>query len=150
LIALRTHYQGRCDSDREGRLAILDCVDYEEFHKAFQAGELQMKTLGYYLNFFKDIRQEMIGDIRTNSLTFFNIGTRLGKFPPGWTVLADRGFAYDAFKYPNLNPHITPHFIQKRDQFTQEEMESDQVCCMLRLHQKPALPIRLIRQVFKM
>ena len=31
----------------------------------------------------------------------------LSKFPLGWVVLADRGFAYDALKDPNFNVHTT-------------------------------------------
>jgi len=59
---------------------------------------------------------------------------KLGKIPAGWAVLADRGFANDAKYYPNLNPHLTPHFLQprKRDQFGETEVARDQELSMLR------------------
>lgn len=53
----------------------------------------------------------------------------LDKFPKGWLILADRGFAYDAYKYPNINRHLTPAFIRKRDQFDLSELRADLNTC---------------------
>lgn len=105
---------------------------HQDMHMAYQTGELDHCMMAYYLNFFETSRLEMIDAIKDNGLVFFGIGTRLAKFPPGWIILADRGFAYDSGKYPCLNPIITPHFINKRKQFTQEEMEADLGCCKAR------------------
>ena len=43
--------------------------------------------------------------------------TRLAKLPAGYMVLAERGFAHNAPKYPNLNGQVTPHFKGERKQF---------------------------------
>jgi hypothetical protein len=57
----------------------------------------------------------------------------LQNLPPGWIMVGDRGFAYDALKYPNFNRHITPHFAHKdSEQFTQEELQADKILCSLR------------------
>jgi hypothetical protein len=39
--------------------------------------------------------------------------------------VTDRGFAHDAPKYTFLNPHITPHFLAKRQQFTKTDIKID-------------------------
>lgn len=60
--------------------------------------------------------------------------SRLRKIPAGWSVLADRGFANDARLYPNLNAHVTPHFLRprQRTQFESAEVGNDQELSMLR------------------
>jgi hypothetical protein len=59
-------------------------------------------------------------------------GAHLVGIPVGYLALADRGFAKDAAYYPNLNVHITPHFISGRAQFSSGEISEDRVCCELR------------------
>ena len=49
--------------------------------------------------------------------------------------MVDKGlpvFANDAIKYPNLNGHVTPHFLRGREQFTKGEILEDRDVCMLR------------------
>jgi hypothetical protein len=46
--------------------------------------------------------------------------------------VTDRGFAHDAPKYTFLNPHITPHFLAKRQQFTKGDIKIDRGVCTLR------------------
>ena len=58
--------------------------------------------------------------------------TRLAKIPPGFTVLADRGFYFDAPSYPNVNAQITPHFLTSREQFESNEVSRDLITCRLR------------------
>ena len=60
------------------------------------------------------------------------IKSRLGKIHPGWMILADRGFKDDAYLYPNFNHHLTPHFIQGREQFESTELHTDRIICKLR------------------
>jgi hypothetical protein len=60
------------------------------------------------------------------------VRTRLAKFPALWPVLADRGFSNDAYKYPNFNAQITPHFLVSRQSFEKGETEEDRVVCTLR------------------
>ena len=59
---------------------------------------------------------------------------RPSQIPAGWAILADRGFANDTKAYPNLNPHLTPHFLQPklRTQFETTEVAVDQEKSMLR------------------
>ena len=58
--------------------------------------------------------------------------TRLAKIPPGYTVLVDRGFYFDAPSYPNVNAQITPHFLTSREQFESDEVSRDSITCRLR------------------
>ncbi len=67
-----------------------------------------------------------------DSLDSCSLPTRLSKLPGNRTVLADRGFAYDAIRYPNANRHRTPHFITGRKQFSQKELTTDMITCRLR------------------
>ena len=46
--------------------------------------------------------------------------------------MADRGFANDSYLYPNLNHHITPHFLSGRSQFEAEEISKDREICKRR------------------
>ncbi len=71
--------------------------------------------------------------IKGNALEFFDkIPNHLPNLPRGWIVLADRGFAFDALKYPSLNAHVTPAFA-KTTAFAQEKLEEMWKICMLRL-----------------
>ena len=65
-------------------------------------------------------------------VTELKLPLRLGKFPAGWAILADRGFANDATRYPNMNVQMTPSFLSGREQFTYSELSSDMVKCKLR------------------
>lgn len=58
--------------------------------------------------------------------------SRLAKFPPGRPLLADRGFANDAYLYPNFNHHFTPHFLSGREQFEASEIGQDRKVCEFR------------------
>ena len=58
--------------------------------------------------------------------------SRLKKFPGGWGILADRGFARHQRIYPNWNRHYTPAFISGRKQFSYGELETDIRVCQLR------------------
>ena len=57
---------------------------------------------------------------------------RLAKIPPGYSNLANRGFASCAMYYPNLNAQITPHFLAGHEQFHQEEISADRLKCQVR------------------
>lgn len=69
---------------------------------------------------------------KKNRLVELRLPLRLGKFPPGWAILADRGFANDSTRYPNMNVQMTPSFLSGRDHFTLSELSSDMVKCKLR------------------
>ena len=53
------------------------------------------------------------------------MGRRLMKFPRGWKMLAERGFANTTYCYPNLNAQVTPAFLSGRDAFTVQEVATD-------------------------
>lgn len=74
--------------------------------------------------------------------------SRLRKIPAGWSVLADRGFANDARLYPNLNAHITPHFLRprQRTQFESAEVGNDQELSMLRYTSETIFPGSLTKK----
>lgn len=82
-----------------------------------------------------DLRKKMLDRLEgrvSNARHPLNVPTRLTKVPPGYSVLADRGFVFDSVKYPNLNSMVTPHFLGGREQFTKGEIEIDRGVCTLR------------------
>ena len=115
----------------------------------FRNGNLESCLLSEYLEVTKKLRKDMIAVLRGRplkglggevlSMSAYNarlvelrLPLRLGKFPRGWAILADRGFANDATRYPNMNVQMTPSFLSGRDQFTYSELSSDMVKCKLR------------------
>ena len=60
------------------------------------------------------------------------VKTRLAKLPICSTVLADRGFYFDAPSYPNVNAQVTPHFLSGQNQFESSEIDCDLITCRLR------------------
>lgn len=105
---------------------------FKRLHEKYLKGDLDPCLLSYWLSFPDNIIDinEMIDAIENGTLVVLE--RHLLNVPIGWIVLADRGFAYDCFKYPNMNKHITPHFIKKREQFTSEEIEKDKLSCTCR------------------
>ena len=59
-------------------------------------------------------------------------GPRVRKCPPGWTMLANRGFVGTAHYYPSFNAQLTPAFLAGRAQFSSEEIRSDYEISKLR------------------
>lgn len=115
----------------------------------YRNGNLEGCLLSEYLEVTKKLRKDMIAVLRGRPLkgldgeildmTAHNarlvelrLPLRLGKFPRGWAILADRGFANDATRYPNMNVQMTPSFLSGRDQFTYSELSADMVKCKLR------------------
>ena len=88
----------------------------------------------YYLKKNEAVRSDMLRHLRGEAGQDMPplVLTRLAKIPVGGTVLADRGFYFDAPSYPNVNAQITPHFLTGRDQFEEDEISNDLVTCGLR------------------
>jgi len=108
---------------------------FQNYLKAYRANELPKDMFFFYLELHEktfNLWMDIMSDPATVHFEDDVIHTRLANIPVGFIILADRGFAYDAFKYPNFNPHITPHFKNKRPQFPQEESEEDLTACKLR------------------
>ncbi|MBT6514655.1 MAG: hypothetical protein HOK65_07780 [Crocinitomicaceae bacterium] len=108
---------------------------HERLHLTYENNELPPNQFSHYLKLMQTQRKAMIKAIEDEDVIFFkngNFGKSLMNIPVGWTVLADRGFAFDATKYPNFNRHITPHFIKGRDQFEKTELMDDLLTCQLR------------------
>ena len=63
---------------------------------------------------------------------FKHIPNHLANLPISYLMLADTGFAFDAYKYPHLNAHITPAFLKGKTQFSQEVLEEMWKTCKLR------------------
>ena len=109
-------------------------VMHEKLHLAYMNGTLSNCILAYYLKKMEPLRKEMMRHLTGNAgedLPPMQL-TRLAKIPVGYTVLADRGFYFDAPSYPNVNAQITPHFLTGRDQFEEDEISSDLITCRLR------------------
>jgi hypothetical protein len=107
---------------------------HESLHLAYKKGELRKCLLSYYLNEMEETRLCMISHLKGEAGDEEPpvLYTRLAKIPVGGTVLADRGFYFDAPSYPNVNAQVTPHFITGRDQFESNEISSDLITCRLR------------------
>lgn len=109
-------------------------VLHENLHLAFQNGSLGNCIFAYYLKENEAMRCEMLRHLRGEAGQDVPpmVLTRLAKIPVGGTVLADRGFYFDAPSYPNVNAQITPHFLTGRDQFEEDEISNDLITCRLR------------------
>ena len=107
---------------------------HQRLHLAYRSGSIRKCQLSYYLNEMEPLRAEMMRHLRGEAGDSVApvIQTRLAKLPIGSTVLADRGFYFDAPSYPNVNAQVTPHFLTGRDQFESSEISSDLVTCRLR------------------
>jgi hypothetical protein len=109
-------------------------IVHKALHEAYSRGDLRKCLLSYYLEFMNDLRTDMMshlnGDAGDKEAPL--LMTRLAKIPPGFTVLADRGFYFDAPSYPNVNAQITPHFLTSREQFESDEISRDLITCRLR------------------
>lgn len=107
---------------------------HQSLHLAYKKGDLRKCLLSYYLNEMEQARlcmmSHLMGEAGDEEPPV--LYTRLAKIPVGGTVLADRGFYFDAPSYPNVNGQVTPHFITGRDQFESNEISSDLVTCRLR------------------
>ena len=101
-------------------------------HDAYESGHRPKCLMSVYLPHLENIEniRRMKDDIENGRLVVLQ--RHLKNVPLGWIVLADRGFAYDCFKYPHMNKHITPHFVNKRAQFEREELDKDIPSCRSR------------------
>lgn len=129
--------QGGPDFNKERKVEQLKL--HETLHNLFESRQLKPNMLSYYLSKTVDYRNNMLKFLanpqdETLPVGFVNsiTSTRLAKFPPGWIILADRGFASNCYMYPNLNHHITPHFLSGRAQFEREEISKDREICQRR------------------
>ena len=97
---------------------------HESLHKAYTEGELHKCQLSYYLNEMQPLRTQMLKHLNGEAGAAVppTVYTKLAKIPSGSTVLADRGFYFDAPSYPNVNAQVTPHFLTGRDQFESSEI----------------------------
>ena len=107
---------------------------HERLHQLYKKGELKKCALSYYLDRFGKKRRQMLDILfgKINNRRPLRMLTRLAKFNYKAGILADRGFANDAPKYPNFNPHLTPSFLCKRRQFMSSEISKDRDVCTLR------------------
>ena len=107
---------------------------HETLHVAYKEGKLHKCQLSYYLNEMEPLRAKMIKHLIGEAGMEIppSVFTKLAKIPVGGTVLADRGFYFDAPSYPNVNAQVTPHFLTGREQFESSEISSDLVTCRLR------------------
>ena len=121
------------DESKESMIEQLEL--HERLHVLYETKELKKNQLSYYLWKMKDYRDAVLPYLKDGTplpADIQLIKSRLGKIPAGWSILADRGFKDDAYLYPNFNHHLTPHFIQGREQFESAETQTDRIICKLR------------------
>ncbi|KAJ1404197.1 hypothetical protein B484DRAFT_470130 [Ochromonadaceae sp. CCMP2298] len=104
------------------------------FDWLYRQGVLRRSMLAYYLHETRATRTRMQGYLHPTDAfpAAIRLPTRLGKLPPGYKMLADRGFYHNSIYYPNLNGVICPHFLQGRSQFSSGEIQADIPLCRLR------------------
>ena len=115
---------------------------HERIHQLYVDQELTRKNLfSHYLHCTAIPRKRWIAQLEAileaqrngnGDVQIVFLQTRLGKIPPGWYILADRGFSGCAPSYPYLNAQLTPFFLDGRDQFDAEEISVDRTKCKLR------------------
>ena len=115
---------------------------HERLHLLYEGGELtRVNLMSHYLHCTATARRRWITQIKAvlerfganeREVKIVYHRTRLGKIPPGWYVLADRGFSSCAPSYPYLNGQLTPFFLDGRDQFEEYEISIDRIKCKLR------------------
>ena len=126
-------------------------------HREYRNGNLESCLLSNYLVVSHKLRKDVVAVLRGRAvkdldgvvlygepyekrLKELRLPLRLGKFPKGWAILADRGFANDATQYLNMNVQMTPSFLSGRDQFTFAELSADMVKCKLRYNSETNWP----------
>jgi hypothetical protein len=120
------------DETTDTKIAQLEL--HERLHLKYDSGDLPKCMLSHYLKSTVEWRRELKAMLKSGDAAYLekHWKKRMSKIPCGWTILADRGFAYDAAKYPNFNIHVTPSFVEGRDQFTRGELKRDITKCNLR------------------
>ena len=78
---------------------------HNRLYASFKAGILHSCMLTDYLAAAKNIRQQQLRVLQGSSAVIENLKLplRLAKIPPGYRILAYRGFVNDAVRYPNAN-----------------------------------------------
>jgi hypothetical protein len=118
--------------NKDCRYKMRQLMRHERLHELYKKGDLKKCILSYYLDRTSATRKQMLLQLsgRQNNQLILNTG--LAKFLKKYGMLTDRGFANDAAKYPNFNPHVTPKFLKKRTQFVMSELQDDLKVCTLR------------------
>jgi hypothetical protein len=121
---------GRIEKKKEQLLTLRRLYD------AYERQELEPDMLYFYLLFHIVLIDDMLDAISKGidfaREYFKHIPNHLANLPISYLMLADRGFAFDAYKYPHLNAHITPAFLKGKTQFSQEVLEEMWKTCKLR------------------
>lgn len=90
--------------------AQLEC--HLRFLDAYRNDLLPKGNYFYYLNHHEGLIKTSLQLLQEKKFEEFNnlkIPANLSNISCGKCVLADRGFHYDTMRYPNFNPHLTPH-----------------------------------------
>jgi hypothetical protein len=88
---------------------------HQRLHDQYQNGNLRSCLLFEYLRVTENLRTDMLRVLKGLPLKGLDgerlpkfERKRLGKFPPGWAILADRGFANKVSKHECANDTIIP------------------------------------------
>ena len=123
------------NSDRDTKIEAL--LVHDKYDKAYHEGPLQdrMKPSVYshYLYYTRSYRKALL-DTLESSATVIQVEKKIGfqHIPPGYYVLADRGFARCSSCFPNYSAVLCPSFVLKREQFELEEVKDNISICRLR------------------
>jgi hypothetical protein len=117
-----------CVASKQRQLTFFDAVD-----KATKEKILQPNLLSYYIDSTPVLRAKLQSALLPPPVAapgevareVFRKRTRLAQIPATSAVGADKGYVRHAILWPNMNRHVLPHFLGKRQQFYQEELEED-------------------------
>ena len=129
-----TNYEIICGGPNKNRttkisqLEMFDRLD-DKYHKE---KVIDNNNMSYYLRYTRNERAKLLQLLKDETTEWIYIEVGTSKIPPGWYLLADRGFADDTMKYKNLNSILSPCFLEGRKQFTIEEIKKDIPLCKLR------------------
>jgi len=123
------------NSDRDTKIQQLKLHD--RYDKAYHEGPLKDRlkptVFSHYLYYTRNDRKALL-DTLESSATVILVEKKIGfqHIPPGYYVLADRGFARCSSCFPNYNAVLCPSFVLKREQFELEEIKDNISICRLR------------------
>ena len=126
------------NSDRDTKIQQLKLHD--RYDKAYHEGPLQDRlkptVFSHYLYYTRNDRKALLNTLESTATVILveKVQKKIGfqHIPPGYYVLADRGFARCSSCFPNYNAILCPSFVLKREQFELEEIKDNISICRLR------------------
>jgi hypothetical protein len=99
---------------------------HKRLNIAFQSNRMnRFNLLAHRIYKLQDVNEQLMEGIINGGEYQFRLPTRYLKLDASLCCIADRGYIKHSVFYPNLNKHITPSSLKKREQFDYEDQERD-------------------------